>query len=108
MGVPRVYMHSIHMVNLLSRNSGPNEGQPKSCFGFSIPNPTLFTLPAKVVEAYPIWPKEEWRRGVVALRQLIFIDPWTLRSPCSSLSHTQGGGSTLPKRPLTRSVWITW
>ena len=92
---------------ILSRNSALQEGQPKSCFGFSIPSPILFTMPAEVVEAYPIWYKEEGRRGAVALRQSIFIDPWTLRSPCSSLSHTQGGGSTLPKRPLTRFVWIT-
>ena len=72
-----------------------------------MPSPMLFTMLAEVVKAYPIWLGEEWGRGIVALRQSIFIDPWTLRSPYSSLSHTQGGGSTLPKRPLTRFVWIT-
>ena len=92
---------------VVSRNSGPDEDQPKSCFGSSIPSPTLFNMPAEVVEAYPIWPKEQWRRGLVALRQSIFIDPWTPGSPYASLSHAQGGGSTLPKRPLTRFVWIT-
>ena len=92
---------------VVSRNSGPDEDQPKSCFGSSIPSPTLFNLPAEMVEAFPIWPKEQLRRGLVALQQSISIDPWTPWSPYSSLSHTQGGGSTLPKRPLTRSVWIT-
>ena len=93
---------------IVSRNSGPNEDQPKSCFGSLIPSPTLFNLPAKMVEAYPVWPKEQLRRGLVAPQQSITIDPWTPGSPYSSLSHAQGGGSTLPKRPLTRSVWITW
>ena len=37
---------------LVSRNSGLNEGQPKSCFGSSIPNAMSFSLPTEVGQVF--------------------------------------------------------
>ena len=94
---------------MLSRNSGPDEDQPKSCFGSSIPNPMSFPLPTEVGQVFLSGLEVAKGQGALgAPQQSMTIDPWTLGSLYSDISHTQGGGSTLPKRPLTRSVWITW
>ena len=89
--------------NILSRNSGLNGGQSKSCFGFSMPSPMLFTVPAEVVEACLIWPKEGERRAVMTLRQQILIDPRTLGVPVL-LSKSHSGWREHPTKETSYSI----
>ena len=43
------YLYSYrNSMGIVSRQSGLNEGQPKSCFGSSMPNPMSFNLPTGV------------------------------------------------------------
>ena len=88
---------------MLSRNSGLGEGQPKSCFGFSIPSPMQFIVPAETVEACLGWPKEREERVVMTLLQQIPIDPWTLGVP-ALLSKSHSGWREHPTKETSYSI----
>ena len=90
---------------VLSRNSGLSGGQSKSCFGFSIPSPMQFIVPAETVEACLGWPKEREVRVVMTLLQQIPVDPRTLGVPVL-LSKSHSGWREHPTKETSYSFCL--